>query len=114
MKIDRHNVSGSLTGSRVLSRELKYYYDNRDERLRYQGEYYASKRDYINAKRRERYAKDESAKLKKREIEAARYMKNRVKIALRRAEKSAITRALKEAESGTAQANAGKKRANRS
>lgn len=111
MELDRHHVSGSLTGPRVLSPELAYYYDNREARLAYQREYYASKRDFIRAKRAEAHAKDAAIKRRKHERDAAYYRKNRVKIALRRREKIKIARALEAEERATAEANAAKSKA---
>lgn len=110
MNLDRHQVSGSLTGSRVLTRNLKYYYDNREARLEYQREYYASKRDFIQSKRKEAHAKDEAIKRRKHERDAAYYRKNRVKIALRRREEAQIARALRAEEARVEEAHQGKKK----
>jgi len=110
MNLDRHQVSGSLTGSRVLTRNLKYYYDNREARLEYQREYYASKRDFIRSKRKEAHAKDETIKRRKHKRDAAYYRKNRVKIALRRREEAQIARALRAEEAKVAEAHQDKKK----
>lgn len=106
MEIDRHLVSGSLTGSRALSRNLEYYYDNQEERQKYQLDYYYSKREYINAKRREAYAKNARLRERKKRANSAYYLRNRVKFALKRRDEARVRRALRAEEAATAAENA--------